>query len=203
MQVYRQTIGDKETMQVYRQTTIEKRTMHGYRQTIRKIINNAEDFDNEFVNISKAATFVRKDIFEINSEFKGTFPKECQEASVPQSMLSLSQYDSVYRQTIRKFIDNNSDVQTNHKEDKKQCSCTDKPQEDKKQCSQTIREIRNNAGVETNYKEMRNNADVQTNIREIRKNAGVQTNHKEIRNNADVQTNHKEDKKQCMCSDKP
>ncbi|VDI74380.1 Hypothetical predicted protein, partial [Mytilus galloprovincialis] len=48
-----------------------------------------EDFDNEFVNISKAATFVRKDIFASNSEFKGTFPKGCQEASVPQSLLSL------------------------------------------------------------------------------------------------------------------
>ncbi|CAC5355832.1 unnamed protein product [Mytilus coruscus] len=48
-----------------------------------------EDFDNEFINISKAATFVRKDIFALSSEFKGTFPKECQEASVPQSLLSL------------------------------------------------------------------------------------------------------------------
>ncbi|CAG2192966.1 unnamed protein product [Mytilus edulis] len=48
-----------------------------------------EDFDNEFVNISKAARFVRKDIFASNLEFKGTFPKGCQEASVPQSLLSL------------------------------------------------------------------------------------------------------------------
>ncbi|CAG2195896.1 unnamed protein product [Mytilus edulis] len=52
-------------------------------------LKRVEDFDNKFVNISKAATFVRKDIFELNSEFKGTFPKECQEASVPQSLLSL------------------------------------------------------------------------------------------------------------------
>ncbi|CAG2196950.1 unnamed protein product [Mytilus edulis] len=48
-----------------------------------------EDFDNEFVNISKAARFVRKDIFASNSEFKGTFPKGCQEVSVSQSLLSL------------------------------------------------------------------------------------------------------------------
>ncbi|CAC5355811.1 unnamed protein product [Mytilus coruscus] len=48
-----------------------------------------ENFDNEFVNISKAATFVRKDIFSLSSEFKGTFPQECQEVSVPQSLLSL------------------------------------------------------------------------------------------------------------------
>ncbi|CAG2218098.1 unnamed protein product [Mytilus edulis] len=48
-----------------------------------------EDFDNEFVNISKAATFVRKDIFASNSEFKGTFPKGYQEAYVPQSLLTL------------------------------------------------------------------------------------------------------------------
>ncbi|CAG2246148.1 unnamed protein product [Mytilus edulis] len=48
-----------------------------------------EDFDNEFVNISKAATFVRKDIFASNSEFKGTFPKGYQEASVPKSLLTL------------------------------------------------------------------------------------------------------------------
>ena len=55
-----------------------------------------EDFDNEFVNISKAARFVRKDIFASNSEFKGTLDVYlgldkigCQEASVPQSLLSL------------------------------------------------------------------------------------------------------------------
>ncbi|VDI42248.1 Hypothetical predicted protein [Mytilus galloprovincialis] len=48
-----------------------------------------EDFDNEFVNISKAATFARKDIFASNSEFKGTFPKGYQEAYVPQSLLTL------------------------------------------------------------------------------------------------------------------
>ncbi|CAG2208364.1 unnamed protein product [Mytilus edulis] len=52
------------------------------------IDHKAKDFD-EFVNISKAATIDRKDIFELNSEFKGTFPKECQETSVPQSLLSL------------------------------------------------------------------------------------------------------------------
>ncbi|VDI67831.1 Hypothetical predicted protein [Mytilus galloprovincialis] len=49
-----------------------------------------EDFDNKFANISTAATFVRKDIFASNSEFKGTFPNGCQEASVPQSLLSLT-----------------------------------------------------------------------------------------------------------------
>ncbi|CAG2239698.1 unnamed protein product [Mytilus edulis] len=48
-----------------------------------------EYFDNEFVNMSKAATFVRKDIFASNSEFKGTFPKGYQEAYVPQSLLTL------------------------------------------------------------------------------------------------------------------
>ncbi|CAG2228693.1 unnamed protein product [Mytilus edulis] len=58
-----------------------------------------EDFDNEYVNISKAATFVRKDIFASNSEFKGTFPKGCQEASsysnLPPAVLLPESYSNL------------------------------------------------------------------------------------------------------------
>ncbi|CAC5414076.1 unnamed protein product [Mytilus coruscus] len=62
-----------------------------------------EDFDNEFVNISKAATFVRRDIFALNSEFRGTFLRNAQSFYTPV-IASFGQYDSVWTQHSGSFI---------------------------------------------------------------------------------------------------
>ncbi|CAG2250519.1 unnamed protein product [Mytilus edulis] len=70
-------------------------------------ISDTEDFDDKFVNISKADMCVCKDIFEINSEFKGTFSKrKYQEASVPQSLLFLD--------SVMKFGHNIKDYSYSH-----------------------------------------------------------------------------------------
>ena len=47
------------------------------------------DFDEEAIILSKAAKIVRRDILNTKYTFDGTFEKECQKKSVPQSLLSL------------------------------------------------------------------------------------------------------------------
>lgn len=47
------------------------------------------DFDDEAMILSKAANIVRRDMFAIKSAFNGTFENNCQQESVPQSLLAL------------------------------------------------------------------------------------------------------------------
>ena len=47
------------------------------------------DFDEEAIILSKAAKIVKRDILNTKYTFDGTFEKECQKKSVPQSLLSL------------------------------------------------------------------------------------------------------------------
>ncbi|CAG2247080.1 unnamed protein product [Mytilus edulis] len=247
MQVYRQTIrkirnnadvqtNHKEIINNAGVQTNHKEDNKQCRCTDKPLeINNAEDFDNVFVNISKAATFVRKDIFETNSEFKGTFPNECQKASVPKSLLSLVSMiqfgpniqDRSYSQSTLtiaqlRMYSCTKKLSNCHMKDHEPPDCAYFGNNDS---LQTIREIRKyNSVVQTNdqrnknqagksltimqvYRQtirkfIDNNSDVQTNHKEDKNNAVVQTNHKKIRNNAGVHTKHKEVNKQCKWTDK-
>ena len=48
-----------------------------------KLLQKAKNFDDEAVILSRAATIIRKDVFD------GTFDAHCQDMSVPQSLKSL------------------------------------------------------------------------------------------------------------------
>ena len=48
-----------------------------------------EDYDRKFLHIQSAAKLIREDIFSKTSKFEGTFSPECQEQSVPRSLLTL------------------------------------------------------------------------------------------------------------------
>ena len=47
------------------------------------------DADSDAVHLARAAKIVRRDIFQMKMEFNGSFPTECQEQSVPTSLLAL------------------------------------------------------------------------------------------------------------------
>ncbi|CAG2215325.1 unnamed protein product [Mytilus edulis] len=48
-----------------------------------------EDFDSNYMQIYKAVKIVRSDMMATSSEFNGTFAADCQEKSVPRSLLTL------------------------------------------------------------------------------------------------------------------
>ena len=47
------------------------------------------DADSDAVHLARAATIVRQDMFSIKMEFSGSFQAQCQEQSVPISLLAL------------------------------------------------------------------------------------------------------------------
>ena len=47
------------------------------------------DADSDAVYLARAATIVRRDMFQTKMEFNGSFHTECQEQSLPTSLLSL------------------------------------------------------------------------------------------------------------------
>lgn len=49
----------------------------------------AYDADNDAVHLARAATIVRKEMFKLKNSFIGSFDTECQENSVPASLLAL------------------------------------------------------------------------------------------------------------------
>ena len=55
---------------------------------IQYAFNNSED-DNDAIKLARAAEVIRKELFEKNYEFKGSFEEGCQKDSVPNSLVAL------------------------------------------------------------------------------------------------------------------
>ena len=47
------------------------------------------DADTEGIHLARAANIIRRDIFNTKTSFNGTFDSQCQESSVPNSLLAL------------------------------------------------------------------------------------------------------------------
>lgn len=47
------------------------------------------DLDSNFIHIHKVARLIRKDLLDMSTKFSGSFPDDCQETAVPQSLLTL------------------------------------------------------------------------------------------------------------------
>lgn len=62
-----------------------------FKEELSKIIQRAHtgDSDEEAMHLAKAATIVRKEMLATTNSFNGTFDANCQESSVPKSLLSL------------------------------------------------------------------------------------------------------------------
>ena len=62
-----------------------------FNDAIGDAIRNAckQDYDSEALHLARAAKIVRRDMFSIQQSFKGTFEVDCQEKSVPPSLLAL------------------------------------------------------------------------------------------------------------------
>ena len=48
-----------------------------------------DDFDSNFIQIHKTAKLIRNDMLHMSTQFSGSFPTDCQETAVPQSLLTL------------------------------------------------------------------------------------------------------------------
>lgn len=48
-----------------------------------------DDFDSEGICLARAAKIIRRDMFELQGKFTGSFDKDCQMQSVPHSLLAL------------------------------------------------------------------------------------------------------------------
>ena len=48
-----------------------------------------DDFDSNFIQIHKTAKLIRNDMLHMSTQFSGSFPSDCQETAVPQSLLTL------------------------------------------------------------------------------------------------------------------
>ena len=48
-----------------------------------------DNYDDEAICLSKAAKIVRRDMFELQAAFTGSFDQDCQQKAVPQSLLAL------------------------------------------------------------------------------------------------------------------
>ena len=48
-----------------------------------------EDCDNEAIHLARAATILRREMMMIENNFNGSFDQDCQNNSVPKSLLSL------------------------------------------------------------------------------------------------------------------
>ena len=72
---------------------------HSIREAIRRACE--QDFDSEALHLARAAKIVQRDMFRMPSNFKGTFPLDCQEMCVPDSLKAL--VDMIYgRPSIKK-----------------------------------------------------------------------------------------------------
>ena len=80
-----------------------------------------ESYDDEAVHLAKAAKIVRRDMFNMQSSFSGSFDEDCQTKSIPQSLIalvamitqgpSIKSYNSAKRQsalTIAQLLQFNS-----------------------------------------------------------------------------------------------
>ena len=47
------------------------------------------DADSDAIHLAKAANIVRRDMFKMKNHFNGSFEKECQEESLPVSLIAL------------------------------------------------------------------------------------------------------------------
>ena len=47
------------------------------------------DADSDAIHLAKAANIVRRDMFKMKNLFQGSFEKECQEESLPDSLIAL------------------------------------------------------------------------------------------------------------------
>ena len=54
-----------------------------------QLLNCQFDNDLEALHLSKAAQIVRRDLFKLGNAFNGSFAKDCQVNSVPNSLLAL------------------------------------------------------------------------------------------------------------------
>lgn len=79
-----------------------------YDETVSTMLKESNNFDNDFIVLSKAATIIRNDMFKTKSKFTGTFEQDCQQKSTSktlQSFISMVLDGSNIHNNIENIID--------------------------------------------------------------------------------------------------
>ena len=58
-------------------------------QLLRRLVRIMTLIQTNFIQIHKTAKLIRNDMLHMSTQFSGSFPSDCQETAVPQSLLTL------------------------------------------------------------------------------------------------------------------